>query len=126
LLVVFNKAMNADTPADLDDALNVENYSLIQNGSTVITIDPRHLRCQTATLSVNGGIPLRTACTPHRQKATSKTLWRADRDRFRPPLLCRHAGPAISPEAWSAQPGGLVITDGGAYQSFHIVNCFVL
>ncbi|MGB8982758.1 MAG: sortase, partial [Anaerolineales bacterium] len=58
LLVVFNKAMNADTPADLDDALNVENYSLIQDGSTVITINSITYAAQTAALGVNGGVPL--------------------------------------------------------------------
>jgi LPXTG-site transpeptidase (sortase) family protein len=59
LLVVFNKAMNADTPADLDDALNVENYSLTRDGSTVIVIDPTiTYAAQTAALNINDGLPL--------------------------------------------------------------------
>ncbi len=61
LLVVFNKDMNAHTPVDLDDALNVGNYSLVQGGSTVIPINgviTYNAGTRTATLDVNGGVAL--------------------------------------------------------------------
>lgn len=61
LLVVFNKDMNADTPGDLDDALAVANYSLVQGTATVIPINgviTYNAATRTATLDINGGVAL--------------------------------------------------------------------
>jgi LPXTG-site transpeptidase (sortase) family protein len=48
LRVVFNKDLNADTPADLNDALNLANYRLSRSGNPDITIN-------SAAYSNNGG-----------------------------------------------------------------------
>jgi LPXTG-site transpeptidase (sortase) family protein len=48
LRVVFNKDINADTPADLNDALNLANYRLARSGNPDITII-------SAAYSNNGG-----------------------------------------------------------------------
>jgi LPXTG-site transpeptidase (sortase) family protein len=52
LLVVFSKDMNAA------DAQTLANYSLVRDGSTVITINSITYAAQTATLTVNAPLPL--------------------------------------------------------------------
>ncbi|MBN2387249.1 MAG: Ig-like domain repeat protein [Anaerolineales bacterium] len=121
LLVVFNKDMNADTPGDLDDALNPANYSLVQGASTVIPINgviTYNAATRTATLDVNGGVALPGG------EYTLTVLGRIE-DTLGVPIgtdfvrrfTIDTANPYIVGSGLAGQPGGMVITNGGAYSS---------
>jgi LPXTG-site transpeptidase (sortase) family protein len=121
LLVVFNKDMNADTPGDLDDALTVANYSLVQGAATVIPINPvitYNAATHTAVLDVNGGVALPPG------DYTLTVLGRIE-DTLGAPIgtdFVRHftvdtTNPYILSSGVAGQPGSMVITNGGAYSS---------
>jgi LPXTG-site transpeptidase (sortase) family protein len=114
LLVVFNKDMNAL------DAATVGNYHLVLDGSPVDLVNSVAYNnvTFTTTLNINGGVAL----PPGDYTLTVSGILR---DTLGAPIgadFIRHfaidtSGPAILSSGVVGQPGGVVITNGGAYSS---------